>query len=133
MDYPTLKRAVIEQAQLWSAAVIVIEDRASGTQLIQELAYEGGYNIQSYQPGPNQDKVMRMYACCNLIENGFVYLPEKADWLTEYLNELTISSASFSNGGKIPTKFTCDGSDVSPCAYVDSSAFRNAKLHIDCR
>src|SRR5260370_32094223 len=25
-----------------------------------------------------------------------------------------ISSPSFSNGGKIPTKFTCDGSDVSP-------------------
>jgi len=25
-----------------------------------------------------------------------------------------ISSPSFSNGGKIPTKFTCDGTDVSP-------------------
>jgi len=25
-----------------------------------------------------------------------------------------ISSLSFSNGGKIPTKFTCDGTDVSP-------------------
>jgi predicted phage terminase large subunit-like protein len=94
MDYPTLKRAVVEQAQLWSATLIVIEDKASGTQLIQELAYEGVYNIQRYQPGPNQDKVMRMYSCCNVIENGFVYLPEKADWLTEYMNELTV----FPNG-----------------------------------
>ena len=25
-----------------------------------------------------------------------------------------ISSPNFSNGGKIPTKFTCDGTDVSP-------------------
>ena len=83
-----------EQAQLWSARVIVIEDKASGTQLIQELAYEGVYNIQRYQPGPNQDKTMRMYGCCNLIENGFVYLPEQADWLTDYLNELTV----FPNG-----------------------------------
>ena len=94
IDYPTLKRAVAEQAQLWSASVIVIEDKASGTQLIQELAYEGVYNIQRYQPGPNQDKPMRMYLCCNLIENGFVYLPEQADWLTDYLNELTV----FPNG-----------------------------------
>jgi predicted phage terminase large subunit-like protein len=94
MDYPTLKRAVAEQAQLWSARVIVIEDKASGTQLIQELGCEGVYNIQRYQPGPNQDKTMRMYGCCNLIENGFVYLPEQADWLTDYLNELTV----FPNG-----------------------------------
>ncbi len=94
VDYPTLKRAVVEQARLWSTRLIVIEDKASGTQLIQELAYEGVYNIQRYQPGPNQDKIMRMFACCNLIENGLVYLPEKAEWLTEYLNELTV----FPNG-----------------------------------
>ena len=94
MDYPTLKRAVVEQAWLWSARLIVIEDKASGTQLIQELAYEGIYNVQRYQPGPNQDKIMRMFACCNLIESGFVYLPEKADWLEEYMNELAV----FPNG-----------------------------------
>jgi predicted phage terminase large subunit-like protein len=35
-----------------------------------------------------------MYSCCSVIENGFVYLPEKADWLTEYVNELTL----FPNG-----------------------------------
>jgi len=52
------------------------------------------YGIQSYQPGPSQDKVMRMFACCNLIENGWVYLPEEAAWLSEYVNELTI----FPNG-----------------------------------
>ena len=94
MDYPTLKRAVAEQSRRWSAKVVVIEDRASGTQVIQELNYEGIYSIQSYQPGPNHDKIMRMYACCNLIEKGCVYLPEEADWVREYLNELTI----FPNG-----------------------------------
>jgi predicted phage terminase large subunit-like protein len=94
VDYPTLKRAVVEQARLWSARLIVIEDKASGTQLIQELAYEGVYNIQRYQPRPNEDKKMRMYTCCNLIENGFVYLPEKADWLPEYRNEMMV----FPNG-----------------------------------
>jgi predicted phage terminase large subunit-like protein len=90
VDYPTLKRAVAEQARLWTPSVVVIEDKASGTQLIQELSYEGSYNVQGYQPGPNQDKVMRMYSCCSFIENGFLYLPEKAEWLAEYVNELTV-------------------------------------------
>jgi len=90
VDYPTLKRAVFEQAQAWSATTIVIEDTSSGTQLIQELKLECRYNIQSYRPRPGEDKVMRMFECCNPIENGFVYLPEKAAWLEGYLAELTI-------------------------------------------
>ena len=41
MDYPELKRRVREQADAFGATVIVIEDKASGTQLIQELISEG--------------------------------------------------------------------------------------------
>ena len=37
MEYPDLKRAVKEQAQIHKAKAVVIEDKASGTQLIQEL------------------------------------------------------------------------------------------------
>jgi predicted phage terminase large subunit-like protein len=89
MDYPTLKRAVVEQAELWRAAPVVIEDRASGTSLIQDLVYEGMYAVQRYEPPPGQDKAMRMHTCTGIIENGFVYLPDKADWLAVYMHELT--------------------------------------------
>jgi len=34
MEYPELKRAVCEQAQTFAADVVLIEDKASGTQLI---------------------------------------------------------------------------------------------------
>ena len=37
---------------------------------------------------------MRMYACCNIIENGFVHLPGEAEWRTVYMSELTV----FPNG-----------------------------------
>ena len=37
MEYPELKRAVCEQAQAFAASVVLIEDKASRTQLIQEL------------------------------------------------------------------------------------------------
>ena len=94
MDYPTLKRAVVEQARLWKATTVIIEDKASGTQLIQELTYEGMYSIKRYEPPPGHDKVMRMHACSSTIENGFVFLPEKAEWLAEYMHELRV----FPNG-----------------------------------
>src|SRR6516165_5813001 len=61
MEYPELKRAVCEQCAAFAADVVLIEDKASGTQLIQEL-----------------------------IENGFVHLPKEAAWLAEYLHELTV-------------------------------------------
>ena len=34
------------------------------------------------------DKTMRMHTVTSTIENGFVYLPEKAPWLSQYLHEL---------------------------------------------
>ena len=86
-DYPDLKRAVHEQAERFRPASILIEDKASGTQLIQELVRDGVYGVTCYQP--TMDKVMRLHSITSTIENGFVYLPTKADWLAEYVHELT--------------------------------------------
>jgi predicted phage terminase large subunit-like protein len=87
LDYPDLKRAVKEQAQAFGPQTILIEDKASGTQLIQELVVEGMHAIQKYEP--SMDKVTRMNTVTSTIENGFVHLPDKASWLAEYLHELT--------------------------------------------
>ncbi len=88
LGYPELKRAVREQAELFDPQTILIEDRASGTQLIQELVSEGMYSIKSYEPA--MDKIMRMHSVTSTIENGFVHLPDKACWLAEYIHELTV-------------------------------------------
>ncbi len=88
MEYPELKRAVREQAQAFGASVVLIEDKASGTQLIQELVAEGLHAVTRYQP--QSDKVMRMHAQTAMIENGFVHLPKEAAWIAEYLHELTV-------------------------------------------
>jgi predicted phage terminase large subunit-like protein len=86
--YPELKRAVREQAELFDPQTILIEDRASGTQLIQELVGEGMHAIKSYEPA--MDKIMRLHSVTSTIENGFVYLPDKACWLAEYIHELMV-------------------------------------------
>ena len=92
LEYPELKRAVREQYERFRPSVVLIEDKASGTQLIQELTREGLYAVTRYKP--QFDKVMRMHAQTAMIENGFVRVPEKASWLAEYLNEMTV----FPNG-----------------------------------
>jgi predicted phage terminase large subunit-like protein len=88
MEYPDLKRAVQEQATRFNATTILIEDKSSGTELIQELIREGLHGVTRYDPS-GRDKVMRMHSVTSMIENGFVYLPDKADWLADYLHEMT--------------------------------------------
>ena len=87
LSYPELRRAVIEQDRLFSPQSIVIEDRASGTQLIQDLIGDGISHVARYSP--DGDKVMRLHAQSAVIENGFVFVPEEAPWLADYLAELT--------------------------------------------
>jgi len=92
LDYPELKRAVRDLAARFEATNILIEDQASGTQLIQELIREGVCGLTRYRP--KMDKIMRLHSVTSTIENGFVYLPEQAEWLDQYTHELI----SFPNG-----------------------------------
>lgn len=89
LNYPDLKRAIIEQAKLHSANTILIEDKASGTQLIQDLKSESVFGITEYKPPSGTDKIMRLHAQTAMIENGLVYLPRTAPWLADYIHELT--------------------------------------------
>jgi predicted phage terminase large subunit-like protein len=88
LEYPALKRAVREQQSLFDANVVLIEDKASGTQLIQELIDDGCHGVTRYEP--TCEKIMRLHAQTAMIENGFVRIPETAPWLDEYLHELMV-------------------------------------------
>jgi predicted phage terminase large subunit-like protein len=88
LEYPALKRAVREQQSLFDASIVLIEDKASGTQLIQELIHDGCHGATRYQP--TLDKIMRLHAQTAMIENGFVHIPQTASWLPEYLHEMTV-------------------------------------------
>lgn len=88
LNYPELKRAVRDQARKYHATYIVIEDKASGTQLIQDLKSDGVYNIKPYEPPPHADKIVRLHAQTAEFESGKVLLPRSAPWLNEYVREL---------------------------------------------
>lgn len=87
MEYPALKRAVHQRYEAFRPEHVLIEDKSSGTQLIQELQQEGLWGVVGIKP--EGDKVMRLHAQTAAMEGGFVYVPESAPWLAEYLLELT--------------------------------------------
>jgi predicted phage terminase large subunit-like protein len=89
LNYPDLKRAVREKAREHHADIVLIEDKASGTQLIQDLKAEGMYGIEAFDPPPGADKTLRLYSQTAEFESGRVRLPRSAPWLGEYVRELT--------------------------------------------
>ena len=74
-DYPELKRSVIEQMKKHSPCIVLIEDKASGTQLIQDLKADGVLRVRPYEAPPQTDKIMRFDARPRLFEGGKVFLP----------------------------------------------------------
>jgi predicted phage terminase large subunit-like protein len=89
LDFPDLKRYVRSLAERFSPGEILVEDKASGTQLIQDLKEECRYRITPYSPPAGADKIMRLHTQTPVFENGHVLLPKEAPWLSDYINELT--------------------------------------------
>jgi predicted phage terminase large subunit-like protein len=90
-EFPALKRKVIELAQEWNPTEILVEDRASGQSLIQELRSS---TLPIKPVKSDRDKQSRAQAITAIIEAGKVFLPENAPWLPDFLDEM----ASFPNG-----------------------------------
>ena len=86
VDFPDLKRLVIGLHRQFSADDVIIEDKSSGTSLIQQLKSEGSLYPIAFNP--EGDKIMRMHAQSSKIQAGQVLLPREAPWLDTFLNEI---------------------------------------------
>lgn len=70
-----------------------IEDKVSGTGLIQTLKREG-VPVQGIKRHAGQDKITRAMDAAPSVESGLVWLPMRADWLSDFLAE----ASSFPSG-----------------------------------
>jgi phage terminase large subunit-like protein len=61
LNFPDLKRAVIELRHRFRLHIVLVEDKASGTQLIQELKGDCP-SVRPYLPPAGTDKLMRLYS-----------------------------------------------------------------------
>lgn len=86
LEYPDLKAKIKALHHKYWADAILVEDKASGQSLIQDLKREGGLPIVAIKV--DSDKATRAFAVTGHIESGNVFLPSKAPWLTEYMSQL---------------------------------------------
>lgn len=86
VEYPALKRQVKRDAERESPDAVLIEDRASGQSLIQELRRDTRLPIVAINP--EGDKLIRASTASVHYESGQVFHPEHASWISEYEAEL---------------------------------------------
>ncbi len=89
LEFPDLKKKVAELSRIWQAPprIILIEDRASGQSIVQELKRDSRLPILPIRV--DSDKISRAQAVTPLVEAGKVFLRESASWREEFLDELS--------------------------------------------
>ncbi|MDH5647530.1 MAG: phage terminase large subunit [Candidatus Heimdallarchaeota archaeon] len=84
LNYIKLKEFTILQAEKWNPTIIIIENKASGQQIIQELKNL----LPIIQYTPNANKNTRLLNSLPTIESGQIYLPHYSEWLMDFEMEL---------------------------------------------
>jgi predicted phage terminase large subunit-like protein len=84
-SFPELRRQAKDQIRRYRPDKVVIENKASGQSLIQDLRFNG-FPVVEFNPG-RDDKVMRANAVTGIIERNRVWLPLKKKFAAELLQE----------------------------------------------
>lgn len=92
LEYPDLKRVFYTHTQEHKPNMILLEDKASGQQLLQDVRRESHLPLLAVRP--KNDKITRFAAVSAMIEAGKLVLPQQAPWLADFEAELF----SFPNG-----------------------------------
>ena len=91
-EFPELKDAAMRLYEEFDPDMVLIEQKASGTPLTQDLR-KMGIPVSGFTPGRGADKFSRMNACSPVFESGMVWCPE-----TRWAEEVVEECASFPNG-----------------------------------
>ena len=90
-EYPELRRIAQDLYREFRPDVCIIERKASGQSLIQDMR-RAGLPVLDYLP--DKDKVARVYASTPMMEAGRVWLPKNKIWADDLFSECM----SFPNG-----------------------------------
>ena len=92
MEFPELKKRVLEQYKEWEPDGLIIEKKASGAPLIYELR-SMGVPVQEFTPTKGNDKITRLNAVSDLFASSRIWVPN-TNWAEEVVEEV----ASFPSG-----------------------------------
>jgi predicted phage terminase large subunit-like protein len=86
VEAPQLEQAAQNLFAKWRPNEIVIEDKSSGSSLIQNLRQKTLLPILAFDP-KQRDKEVRASAVTPIVESGRCFIPESAPWLEDFLLE----------------------------------------------
>ena len=90
-EYPELRRIAQVLFQKHRPDVCIVEKKASGQSLIQDMR-RAGLPVLEYLP--DRDKVSRVYASTPIMEAGRLYIPRGKEWANDLFDE----ALAFPNG-----------------------------------
>ena len=91
-DFPELKETALEEYNYWEPDMVLIEAKATGTPLTDELR-RIGIPVVNYTPSRGNDKHTRMHLVAPMFESGRVWAPDK-----RFSEDVIDECAAFPNG-----------------------------------
>ena len=85
VEFPELKKKVVELYEREKPNEVLIEDKASGQSLIQELQRNTRLPVKVIKV--ESDKISRVHSVTPLIEAGKVILPKSKQWIKTFIDE----------------------------------------------
>ena len=86
MAYPELKTVALRHYKEWTPDAFIVEKKAAGAPLIQELR-QMGIPVSEFSPSRGNDKMVRVNAVADLFTSGKVWAPDTR-WAREVIEEV---------------------------------------------
>lgn len=86
MAFPELKQIALKHYKEWEPDAFVVEKKAAGAPLIQELRAMG-IPVQEFSPSRGNDKMVRLNAVADLFTSGKIWAPDTR-WAREVIEEV---------------------------------------------
>ena len=86
MEFPELKEVALKQYREWKPDSFLVEKKAAGAPLIQELR-RMGIPVDEFTPTRGNDKIARLNAVTDLFASGAVWVPDRR-WAKDVVEEV---------------------------------------------
>ncbi len=86
MEFPELKRRMIDYYKEWEPDTFIVEKKSNGAALYQELR-SMGIPVAEFTPSRGNDKISRVNSVTDLFASGMVWAPTDRRWAQEVIQE----------------------------------------------
>jgi len=86
MEFPELKKAMLEEYKEWEPDTFIVEKKSAGAALYQEFR-SMGIPVSEFTPTKGNDKIARVNAISDMFSSGMVWAPLGHRWAEEVIQE----------------------------------------------